>query len=84
VQERRYRIEVGYGLEAVLPDSLVGSIGRELMVPAFRAGDFGGGLAAAAGEIAARVAEASGLALSQAGRFPAVRRATRPAGSPVR
>ena len=48
MEDRRYRIEVGYGLEAVLPDSLVGSIGRELLVPAFRAGDYGGGLAAAA------------------------------------
>jgi uncharacterized protein len=66
VEERRYRFEVGYGLEQVLPDSLVGSIGRGLMVPAFRAGDFGGGLAAAAGEIAARIAAASGVSLSQA------------------
>ena len=28
VKDRKYRIEVGYGLEGVLPDSLVGSIGR--------------------------------------------------------
>ena len=52
LQERKYRIEVGYGLEGVLPDSLVGSLGRELLVPAFRAGDYGGGLAALAGELA--------------------------------
>ena len=32
VQDRKYRIEVGYGLEAVLPDSLVGSIGRKCFV----------------------------------------------------
>ena len=36
VQDRKYRIEVGYGLEAVLPDSLVGSIGRQQLVPYFR------------------------------------------------
>jgi uncharacterized protein len=64
LQERRYRIEVGYGLEGALPDSLVGSIGRELLVPAFRAGDFGGGLAAATSEIATRIAAASGVSLS--------------------
>ncbi|HEY5998900.1 MAG TPA: TPM domain-containing protein [bacterium] len=76
LQERRYRIEVGYGLEAVLPDSAVGSIGRELLVPAFRAGDYGGGLVAAAGEIAARIAQAAGAQLPEApgvARAPAAR-----------
>jgi uncharacterized protein len=63
VQDRRYRIEVGYGLEAVLPDSAVGSIGREVLVPAFRAGDYGGGLAAAAAAIAERVAADAGVRL---------------------
>lgn len=29
VQERRYRIEVGYGLEPILPDGKVGGFGRE-------------------------------------------------------
>ena len=61
LQERRYRIEVGYGLEAVLPDSAVGGLGREVLVPAFRAGDYGGGLAATAGEIAGRVAADAGV-----------------------
>jgi uncharacterized protein len=64
MQERKYRIEVGYGLEGVLPDSLVGSLGRQVLVPAFRAGDFGGGIAAMAGELATRVAEGSGVSLS--------------------
>jgi len=81
MQERKYRIEVGYGLEAVLPDSLVGSLGRELLVPAFRAGDFGGGLAALAGELATRIATASGVALSAAPPV-AVRGSGRPAGKP--
>jgi uncharacterized protein len=70
LQERRYRIEVGYGLEAVLPDSAVGSIGREMLVPAFRAGDYGGGLVAAAGEIAARIAAAAGAQLPEAPAAP--------------
>jgi uncharacterized protein len=82
MQERKYRIEVGYGLESVLPDSLVGSLGRQVLVPAFRAGDFGGGIAAMAGELATRVAEASGVALSGAPPV-AVRRPARPtAGKP--
>ena len=81
MQERKYRIEVGYGLEAVLPDSLVGSLGRELLVPAFRAGDYGGGLAALAGELATRIASASGVALSAAPPV-AVRQSGRSAGKP--
>ncbi len=44
VKDRKYRIEVGYGLESVLPDSLVGSIGREDFVPYFRQGDYGTGI----------------------------------------
>ncbi len=44
VNDRKYRIEVGYGLESVLPDSLVGSIGREYFVPYFKAGDYSTGI----------------------------------------
>lgn len=44
VKDRKYRIEVGYGLESVLPDSLVGSIGREYFVPYFRQGDYSTGI----------------------------------------
>ncbi len=40
LKERKYRIEVGYGLEGILPDSLVGSIGRQYLVPYFKKGDF--------------------------------------------
>ncbi len=51
VKDHKYRIEVGYGLESTLPDSLVGSIGREYLAPNFRKGDYAGGLEAAATEI---------------------------------
>ncbi len=47
VKDHKYRIEVGYGLEGSLPDSLVGSIGRQYLVPSFRRGDFAGGITAA-------------------------------------
>ena len=51
VKDHKYRIEVGYGLESTLPDSLVGSIGREYLVPNFRKGDYAGGIVAAVTEI---------------------------------
>jgi uncharacterized protein len=44
VQDRKYRFETGYGLEGILPDSLVGSIGRQYLVPYFRKGDYSTGI----------------------------------------
>lgn len=44
LKDRRYRFEVGYGLESILPDSLVGSIGRQYIVPYFRKGDYSTGI----------------------------------------
>ena len=44
IQDRRVRIEVGYGLEGILPDALCGRIIREKMVPNFRNGDYSTGL----------------------------------------
>jgi uncharacterized protein len=54
--ERRVRIEVGYGLEAVIPDGLAGRIIRERVAPAFQAGSYYQGLLAAVEglELAAR------------------------------
>lgn len=42
--DRTLRIEVGYGLEGAIPDVVAGRIIRETMVPAFRTGDFAGGI----------------------------------------
>lgn len=42
--DRTLRIEVGYGLEGALPDAIAKRIIDELIVPAFRQGDFAAGL----------------------------------------
>lgn len=42
--ERRMRIEVGYGLEPILPDALAGRIIREECLPAFRTNDYARGI----------------------------------------
>src|SRR3990172_6626642 len=54
--ERRIRIEVGYGLEPVIPDGLAGRIIRERIAPAFRDENYYQGLLAAVEglELAAR------------------------------
>jgi uncharacterized protein len=60
VKDRKYRIEVGYGLEAIVPDSLVGSLGRQYLVPNFKKGDFAAGIVAVVTEIAHIIATGSG------------------------
>jgi uncharacterized membrane protein YgcG len=42
--ERRVRIEVGYGLEGTLTDALSNVIITNAITPRFKAGDFGGGI----------------------------------------
>jgi uncharacterized protein len=44
--ERRMRIEVGYGLEGTLTDGAAGRIIRNAMAPRFKAGDYDGGVEA--------------------------------------
>src|SRR5688572_3246428 len=44
--DRRVRVEVGYGLEGVLPDGKVGAILDTYVMPKFRSGEFDAGLLA--------------------------------------
>jgi uncharacterized protein len=44
LKEHEVRIEVGYGLEGILPDGLTGEIIRKYMVPAFKKGKYGNGI----------------------------------------
>jgi uncharacterized protein len=47
IDDHKMRIEVGYGLEGVLTDAICNRIIRNEMAPAFRRGDFDGGVKAA-------------------------------------
>ena len=60
IQDRKARIEVGYGLEGVLPDALAGRILREQMFPAFRQGRYDVGLEQAVRMVTATVAAPAG------------------------
>lgn len=53
--ERKVRIEVGYGLEAIMPDGLAYDIIEQDIVPRFRAGDMPGGILAGADKIIAHL-----------------------------
>jgi len=62
--DRRVRFEVGYGLEAILPDALAGRILDDEAMPHFKDGLFGRGLYQAARAAAETVGRASGKSLS--------------------
>ncbi len=47
LEEREIRIEVGYGLESVLPDGKCGAIIRQVLVPQFRSGNYYEGISRA-------------------------------------
>jgi uncharacterized protein len=47
VEDRKVRIEVGYGLEDAVTDAQAGTIIRDVLAPHFRIGDYFGGLKAA-------------------------------------
>jgi uncharacterized protein len=64
VDDHKRRIEVGYGLEGILPDGKVGDIGRE-MVPDLRANDFDGAVNLAVGEVAQVIAADAKVTLDE-------------------
>jgi uncharacterized protein len=60
IQDHRDRIEVGYGLEPILPDGFDGSITRGIQ-PLLRQGSYGPAMLAAAGQIGSAIARAKGI-----------------------
>lgn len=64
VDDHKRRIEVGYGLEGILPDGKVGDIGRE-MVPDLRANDFDGAVILAVDEVAQVIAADAKVTLDE-------------------
>jgi len=62
IGDRRNRLEVGYGLEPILPDGRIGGILRSLR-PRLQQGDYDGAVLAAVAELASVIAEASSVTL---------------------
>jgi uncharacterized protein len=60
---RKYRIEVGYGLEGILNDAKVGDIGRA-MVPSLSQGDYNTGITLGVQQIARVIAADAGVTLN--------------------
>jgi uncharacterized protein len=73
VDDREVRAEVGYDLEAIITDGFAGQTSRQVMVPFFQRGDYGGGLLAGVRAFAERIAAARNVTLEGApARQPAV------------
>jgi uncharacterized protein len=65
VKDHRYRTEVGYGLEPILPDGKVGGFGREA-VPSLRGGDYNAAVSLMVMRVAIVIAQDAGVQLSNA------------------
>jgi uncharacterized protein len=69
-EDHQLRIEVGYGLEPIIPDGLAGEI-RDRMTPHLRAGDYDAAIAVAAMQVAQIVARDADIELAgQVARRP--------------
>jgi uncharacterized protein len=63
VQDRRARIEVGYGLEPILPDGKTGSFDREA-VPLLKQNDYNGAILLMTSRVAGVIAQDAGIELT--------------------
>jgi len=78
-QDRKYRFEVGYGLEGFVTDNYCGRIGRDVLVPYLKKGDYSQGIYQANLRIIQKIATESGVALSASPRIePPIERRSRP------
>jgi uncharacterized protein len=62
--DRKYRFEVGYGLEGFITDQFCGQVGRDVLVPYLKKRDYGKGIYQANLQIVQRIAKQSGVVLT--------------------
>ena len=66
-KDKKVWIEVGYGLEGIIPDAFAHYVYSKQLVPAFRKGAYGKGLLAATTIFAKKIADENGVKLSSLG-----------------
>jgi uncharacterized protein len=79
IADRKRFIQVGYGLEPILPDGKVGGFGREA-VPLLRSGDYAGAVTLLTARVASVIAEDAGVTLDNQPRVPVPQRRPAPHG----
>ena len=62
--DRRWRFEVGYGLEGFITDQYCGRVGRDVLVPYLKKGDYSRGIYQANLQIVQRIASEAGVNLT--------------------
>jgi uncharacterized protein len=70
VKERKYRFEVGYGLEGFITDQFCGRVGREVLVPYLKEGNYGEGIYQANLKVVKKIAAEAGVTLTGMPRVP--------------
>ncbi len=65
-KDRKYSIEVGTGLEMVLPNTFCSEVAKTLFIPNFRAGDYNQGIYQGSIAIINRIAQDAGVTISGA------------------
>ncbi|MBN1895213.1 TPM domain-containing protein [bacterium] len=70
IEERKIRIENGYGVEGILPDGLTGSILDRDVLPDLRNGDYGAGLYKGMARIAGILAKEAGVVIDGSLKAP--------------
>lgn len=76
VTDRKVRLDIGYGLEAAIPDAVAGQIIRDVLAPRFREGRYARGLEDTAAAVFQRAASSKGQADQRGARR------TQPSGLP--
>ena len=71
IEDRQVWIEVGYGLEPIIPDAMAGRILDQAVLPAFRQEQYGVGLGAGAQTLALLIANNAGVELTGTIAVPA-------------
>jgi uncharacterized protein len=66
MEDRKVRIEVGYGLEGLIPDAKCGRLLDDHVIPLFKEGNYADGLANGAIAIAMLIAQNAGVTLTSA------------------
>ncbi len=80
LKERKDRIQVGYGLEALLPDSWCGTLRRKAFVPHFKRGQFSEGLYLGTVAVANKIADSTNVTLTGIPQYR-IRRSRVPRGA---
>ena len=80
--DRRWRFEVGYGLEGFITDQYCGRVGREVLVPLLRKGNYSEGIYRANATIAQKIANEYGVVLSGMPKLSPVSERPRRVGLP--